>query len=384
MVKESSIIETGVDKLVEIIRAKRRISVQDASKMLGVGEVVVEEWADFLEEEGIISIEYRFATPYLVERKLTKQEIKSKEKEFHGEKEGFIRKAEVTLALLDREGETFQKFKANFDDLKKELGSDLKNVEGELRELEKFEDLKKGVDKQIIEHEKEFRNKIDVFEKEIEREEQKYLVIVDNLNREEEKLDKQRLETLSLREKEMNVRKKLAQFQEYISKINQAVKQEEAVLDDGETRIKNLKSMAERIKKDIQSKGGKGKMLMKEGTLHKKKIFEIQKAVLDKVVKNKDYITKQIEESRVSTKKFREFFNRKTEIENLLKTLEKEKDQLELELIKLIKKAKALHLASTSAGLKGHVKELETTFEDIKKKKGRFEQNMTKLSSLFK
>ena len=62
MVKDS-LLKTGVDRLVSLIQEKKRISVPEAAKELGVSQIVVEEWADFLEEDGIISIEYKFATP---------------------------------------------------------------------------------------------------------------------------------------------------------------------------------------------------------------------------------------------------------------------------------------------------------------------------------
>ena len=44
-----SIIETGVDKLVNIINSRGRIASFDAAKELGVSNTVVMEWADFLE-----------------------------------------------------------------------------------------------------------------------------------------------------------------------------------------------------------------------------------------------------------------------------------------------------------------------------------------------
>jgi hypothetical protein len=45
-------IETGVDRLVELVGQKKKISQEDASKELGVSVAVIQEWAEFLEEEG--------------------------------------------------------------------------------------------------------------------------------------------------------------------------------------------------------------------------------------------------------------------------------------------------------------------------------------------
>ena len=77
---ESSIIETGVDKLVNLIKERGRVALQDAAKELGVSTTVIQEWVDFLEEEGIISVEYKLTKPYLVDRKLTKKEVEAKAK----------------------------------------------------------------------------------------------------------------------------------------------------------------------------------------------------------------------------------------------------------------------------------------------------------------
>ena len=125
---ESTVIETGVDKLVNIVKERGRIALADAARELGVSTTVIQEWVDFLEEEGIISVQYKLTKPYLVERKLTKKEVESKAKEFAGKKEVFIRKAEVSLSFLEKQAEELKKVKGEFDKLKDELGLQLDTV----------------------------------------------------------------------------------------------------------------------------------------------------------------------------------------------------------------------------------------------------------------
>ena len=83
---EGSIIETGVDKLVKIVKERGKIALVDAAKELGVSTTVIQEWVDFLEDEGIISVEYKLTKPFLVDRKLTKKEIESKAKDSRARK----------------------------------------------------------------------------------------------------------------------------------------------------------------------------------------------------------------------------------------------------------------------------------------------------------
>ena len=59
-------ISTAVDSLVELVNNKKRIPLEEAAKELGLPEHIINEWAVFLEEEGILTIEYQFTTPFLV------------------------------------------------------------------------------------------------------------------------------------------------------------------------------------------------------------------------------------------------------------------------------------------------------------------------------
>ena len=60
-------LKTGVDSLVDLIKQKHNISIEEASKTLGIPSAVINDWAEYLEEERVISIEYKGTTPFLTE-----------------------------------------------------------------------------------------------------------------------------------------------------------------------------------------------------------------------------------------------------------------------------------------------------------------------------
>lgn len=62
-------INTAVDSLVKLVQKKGMIAIEEAAKELGIPSPIVNEWSIFLEEEGIIGIEYKMTTPYLVYKK---------------------------------------------------------------------------------------------------------------------------------------------------------------------------------------------------------------------------------------------------------------------------------------------------------------------------
>ena len=68
-------ITTAVDSLVKLVNNKGRISVEIASKELGLPQNIINEWATFLDQEKIIHVEFKFTTPYLISKR---EETKNK------------------------------------------------------------------------------------------------------------------------------------------------------------------------------------------------------------------------------------------------------------------------------------------------------------------
>ena len=159
----TSVIETGVDRLVNLVDEKGRVSSADAAKELGVSTTVVMEWADFLEEEGVIKVEYKFTKPYLIARKLAKKDVQEKAKEFSGKRDVFVRKAEVSLSFLENESKKLKGLKEEFDRIKKELGIDLNSVKNELEELKNYEQLKLSLDRKVEEQKALSMNKLPIW-----------------------------------------------------------------------------------------------------------------------------------------------------------------------------------------------------------------------------
>ncbi len=73
-------VKTGADRLLELVRSSKEIALAEASKQLGVSQATVEAWSNFLEEDGLVSMKYKFTTPYITvpeiaEAKKHKKEI---------------------------------------------------------------------------------------------------------------------------------------------------------------------------------------------------------------------------------------------------------------------------------------------------------------------
>lgn len=71
-------VETGVDVLVSFLKGKGLLDLSTVAKELNTPTEVIQRWADFLVEEKIIGIDYKFTKPYLYLIEKKKKEILTK------------------------------------------------------------------------------------------------------------------------------------------------------------------------------------------------------------------------------------------------------------------------------------------------------------------
>lgn len=63
MVEE--IIRTGVDRLLEFLKGIDKIPLTEAAQKLRISSSLLQSWVDFLVEEEIVGIEYKFTKPII-------------------------------------------------------------------------------------------------------------------------------------------------------------------------------------------------------------------------------------------------------------------------------------------------------------------------------
>lgn len=376
----SSIIETGVDKLVNIVRERGRIALVDAAKELGVSTTVIQEWVDFLEEEGIISVEYKLTKPYLVERKLTKKEVDAKAKEFAGKKDVFVRKAEVSLSFLEKQAGELKKVKGEFDRLKSELGMQLDTVREDLKELERYEQLKAQLQKQVQEQKDETRDKLAELMQIVQREQKKYQELVADISKQKEILMLEKSEAQSIEQNEQLLNKKLGEIKEMISLIEKKVVNEDTTIKNSELHIEKLTALIDEVKNRVEEEKSIIDPLLEKSREQERKVLELQ----DKILKKISQKQKNISNTRNITKKVRDFFEKKLAVSELVEKVNKDRDDLEKTLVELIKKAKSFQLTAKSGDVGKQMVELEKKFNEVDKKKAGFDTEFKQLTSYFR
>lgn len=377
---ESSVIETGVDKLVNIVKERGRIALADAAKELGVSVTVIQEWVDFLEEEGIISVEYKLTKPYLVERKLTKKEVEAKAKEFEGKKDAFVRKAEVSLNFLEKQAEELKKVKTEFDILKNELGMELDGVREDLKELERYQQLKEELQKQVEEQKSEAKSRIEELTQAVLREQKRYQELVSDIKKEKEELSNERSYAKSLAESERILNQRLLQLKNMVSLMEKKVLEEDTSIKNSELHIERLVMLVDEIKRRVEEEKSVIEPLIEKSQEQERKVMELQEKIVKKIAEKQNNVSSASD----IIKKVNNFFSKKLAVVNLVDKVNKDRDELERLLIELIKKAKSFQLAAKSGDVGRQMIDLEKKFGEVEQKKIQFESELKELTSFFK
>lgn len=100
---ENKALRTSADDLIEVIRRHKKMSVEDLAKVLRISLQSVQAMVDFLVEEKVLDIEYKFTTPYVYLNEGKTNEYKgvlgrfSKEDFFSRAREKGVTEDEITL-----------------------------------------------------------------------------------------------------------------------------------------------------------------------------------------------------------------------------------------------------------------------------------------------
>ncbi|MBN2368626.1 hypothetical protein JXC34_06400 [Candidatus Woesearchaeota archaeon] len=377
-------IETGADRLVDLIAQEKEISVDDAAKKLGISKVVIMEWAEFLEEEKIISIDYKFSKTILKERKLTREEVKVKEKEYSSTKDAFVRRVESSLKNLDRESLGLEKIKTEFQRIKDEIGSEMDNVKEEVSQLQKYEELKKNLDKDIEKQIAEFKIVIDNSHRELDIEQKRHQELLEELEIEKRELQVKEHRLMSIEEKEKEIMERLQNTISLSKELQSAVENEKSTITHSKGRIFQLENAARKIESNIQKKKNILQPMVEKAKQHEAEITKLQQDILNKASQKTEEIRSKVEEGTEAVSKFETFFKKKAEIETLIAEIDKEKKDIQTEFDMLSKKALAFDIASKSNTVATHMKLLEKNLEEVNKKKSKFKFDLERLINLIK
>jgi len=384
---KKSVIEPGVDKLVKLVSDRKKISVKEAAKELGVSVSSIEEWADFLEEEGIISIQTQFATVYLVEKKIGKKELKEKVKAVKGEKEDFMRRVESSINALQRDHEEIKLIDSEFRKIRSLLEDNFSKLSKKLEKLEDFRKSHREMEMKRKEIEQSYEKKINDLERKLKDDHKEYEKIIASVEAELERIgdEKKHLDQMKASEKELEG--KVSEINQMISQVKSEIDKGNRQLDIDEERLKKSEESAKKIKDHIQASSkeldsvadqvkGSHKELRSMEQEFIKDVESLGRGDLQKIGPYK--------ESQELIKKFRTFFTSTKQVEELILNAEKEEDELREHFEALLKKAQAFSVMTSAPDVKKDLDSLRKELLAIESRKTLLGTQLKKLRGMMR
>ena len=119
-----TVLKTSADDLYELVKSRKKLSVEEAAKILKIPNNIVQALVDFLVEGKIFGIEYKFTTPYVYLNQekggeINPQDIPTKKLIT---KDNFFQKASKWDISLEKINDLWKRYiKENFSYIKEEF-----------------------------------------------------------------------------------------------------------------------------------------------------------------------------------------------------------------------------------------------------------------------
>lgn len=381
----STNIQTGVDKLVGLVSEKKKIAVDAAAKALGVGKDVVQEWAEFLEEDGVVTLEYSFSKTWIVEKKITKDDVMHGAAEVASEKDALSRKIDVAITSLQKETSGFEDIKKEFSNIQNHVKSEIETVKKQLEELERYDSLRKNLDKEVVKQKESYEGILKTASDKIKIESQKYDDLKVLIERERKNLEQYIQKIEELKKVRNDYERTISSLKESLAHIEDVLSEYRKRFEDSTKVVSNYKTALDRLESDLSDKKtglltGKIKDLkMDEDKLSKKQEemeAEIKKAVLS--VRSFNDVSNKLH------KGFDGVFAKNISTEKLVAEIENDKTDLKKDLEALKSKVMAFTLVTSNAGIKSQLKEMEDKLREFERKKLSIRYKIERLVSLIR
>ncbi|HYD03271.1 MAG TPA: hypothetical protein VEC16_03135 [Alphaproteobacteria bacterium] len=378
-------IKTGADKLIELVSERKKISIEDAAKSLGVGKTVVQEWAEFLEEEGIISLEYSLSKTWITEKKITKEDIVRSANEVYSEKDALARKIDVAITTLQKDTSGFEDIKKEFENIQKNIKNEIELVKRQLSDLEKFDNLRKNLDKDITKQKSEYQDFVSQAQEKIKAESQKYDELRSIIEKERKNIDQSIQKIEDLKKLKTEYERTISSLRDSLKNIDNTLADQKKKFDTSSKNLQNYRESIDDLDKEISQK---------KNTLLNKKLEEL-KTIQDKLLKNQSGIETDLKQKMSSMKNyaglngklgaaFSGAIAKNISTEKLIAEIENDKTSLAKDLEALKTKVEKFTLISSHSNMKTGFKDLENTLKELEKKKGGIRAKIERLVSMIK
>ena len=387
--EKGSVVQTGVDRLLDVLRTEGTLSVKAAAVRLGVSTSAVLEWAKLLEEEGLIKIKYRFATAYLEGKNLNTPEYQKLKKELMSEKSLIDEKLEGTTNFLAALEDEVKSLKEIFGAIGKHVGSNTGQLKNTLKQLEYFQSKKEALDKEIVAAKSKYVDRLEALNKRLTINQgvakQWYEQMYGETTRSGEILEMEQNELMLIQENEKLMEKQLSDMRSLLDvKVVAKLGENKPEVEKLTKVLADLKKRYVAMKEEAEEKKASLLKLIIENEKNISEIEKLQKGIITKMEAAADEYGVTSAELKEYPKRMDEFFSKKNLVETILNRLHYNELEFKKRLDELTAKSDKAGKISSLEKFREELKALQSDVAELTKKREYFTKEMKDLVALLR
>ena len=387
--EKGSVIRTGVDRLLEVLKANGTLSLKAAAIKLGVSTAAVLEWAKMLEEEGLLRIRYKFSTAYLEPKVLASKEYHRIKKELQGRKEILDERLESTNHFLIALENEVKKLRDLFGDLGSNFSTNISKVQKNLKQLSLFETQKEKTDKKIIDSKARFLERLHEVEKHLSAKKQTakqwFGLLYTEILRGGEILKIEENELRMIQENETMLEQKLADMRALLDiKVLKKITENEKEISKLRKILMAIQTKYLRMKEELMMEKAALQKLIDQNKKTIEQLEKEQNALVEKMRLSTESFQMSIEELEEMPQKMQVFFDKKSLVEGILNKIHFNETRLKQRLNALCEQSKKIEKEASLEDFKKELDKLQEGVKQLEAKREYFTDELRSLVALLK
>lgn len=381
-----SVMLTGIDRLIELLKDEGALSIKSISLKLGVSSSAVMKWGRMLEEAGLVALRYKFSTAYLEPKGMT-EKIAQVKKDLTLERDIIDEKLVSTNSFLISLENEIDKLQKLFGDIGGHFNANFNKLQQNLKQLSSFQSQKESTDKQIISSKARFLELLKELEKRLSAKksdaENWYGTLYSQAVRGGELLKLEKKELSMLESNEKMLEKKLSEIR---ALMDRSVLKKMASSNSEASQMKDVLSKMEKkylkMKEELMSEKAALDKLIADNEKTVANLEKTQKSIIDKIDPLKSEFDLTMKEIKEAPAKLKLFFDKKSLVERILNKIHFNEVSFKKSLHNLMRRSEDLGKETSLEKFKKELVDLQTEVEELEFKRNSFREELKELVSV--
>jgi chromosome segregation ATPase len=374
-------ITTGLDKLLRLLEEKGKQSVAEASARLGIDPEVVGEWVELLEHEQLVTVTYRFSKQFVeIKAQDATKKVVVNAKKVASERDAFHRKIDSAIHDLKHDTASFETLKSQYEKIQRSVKDELESVRVQMKELDRFEQLRTGINNKIEEQQKDFKKFTKEYDELVGSYDAEYKEFIAKIAAQQKIVQEIKKSISGLKDQKEEAEKSVMEGIEQLRAVSSELNEKLHELSSAEKKVEAIDKKLDSLESGAQKSKEQFIVALSKKIGQRKEALEVEQEELLRSTKDRvKHIEEYTSSGKIAYERFSSLFMDKIKTLDFFDDITKEKKELLKDMEELKKKVDTLLVTSQYAKVKGQIGDIESVMEKYLKRKESLKEKISQL-----